>query len=445
MFNKILSYKIFRIIFSLFLLTNIIEPRFNYNFDLIPFIHVSDLSYLKFFLIILLAFLIIPSKEYVNLFKEKHLRLLFFTLLLLIIICYISSYFSEFQNVGFGLTNRIFLYFIILIICAATVKYFEGAAAFILKAFIYSNCIIITGSLLDFIFPEFHNILVLHFNRQEVIHSYVQIGTEKIMRPMGFISDSNLAAFSISFALMLLLLNYKKFNKIFRVLFYISGTFIFGMLSSRSSLVMCVFCLIVFYLYTRIEKKELNLFVLIFIVFQLLTLQTYGRILSYFDKEKTGEEFSFGRPVIWNASLNVFKENILIGKGPGGFFEVSDSYIRNILKEKRDLNIDNPEKPDYHQIDKVNPHNIFLVALAETGITGFIFFIFLNAVFIIYLLKSKKHISFLFLIFILFVSSLSNFAPYYKYYLLLCIIFYLLSNQNMKPALPAKNQVILNN
>ncbi len=438
MINKVISYRIFRIAFTLFLIANIVEPHFAYKLDLIPFIHISELSSLKYVLVLLFALMLFPLSAFREVFKDKKTSLVLTLIALLLTTAYFSAGFSEFPDIGFSLWNRFFLYFIILIICAAANKYYERLPAFLLRAFIFGNCIIITGSVLDFFVPDFNRILIEYFNRQEVLHSYMQLGSEKIMRPMGFISDSNLAAFSISIALLLLLLNHNRFNKPFRFSFYITGIYVFGMLASRSSLLMCIICLSAFYLYKMAERRELLIFIFLFILFQLPAPQTYGRIISFFNEEKGTAEFSTGRPVIWNAAWYIFTENPLIGKGPGAFFFFFDIYIKDILKVRQDLNIDKPEQPGYHKVDKVNPHNIFLVMLAEIGLTGFILFTFLLLVLAVHFFKRKQYISLLFFLSVMLISSLSNFAPYYKYYLLICIVLLLLSDFNMKirPAHP---------
>jgi ADP-heptose:LPS heptosyltransferase len=378
------------------------------------------------------AIIIIPLKEYFRLFRDRNILTILSLLLVLLSIGYVSSYLSDYPYTALRICNRISFYYAILIICIASVKYFENASNFIINTFVYANSIVIIGSILDFYSPQFHRVLIQYFNRPEVIHSYIQIGSEKIMRPMGFVTDSNLTAFSITLALLLLLINHDRYNKIFRLLFYIAASYVTGMLTSRGSLVMCVVCIVVFFSFRLVDRKELIIFVVLFLAFQLITPQTYGRILSSFNKEKMEEEYTIGRPVIWNAALKVFSENPVIGKGPGVFFEVSQTYLRGILKENPSLNIDNPDLPSYHKIDKLNPHNIFLVMLAETGLTGFAFFILLVVFLIIIYYKNKIYISLLLFLNILMVSALSNFAPYYKYYLMIVIIFYVTSNQNNK-------------
>jgi len=430
--KKDTAYKFFQAVWIYFLIVNIAELKIPSELDLIPFIHVSEIPLIKFLPVLLAAMFLIPVKEILNSFKEKKNLLILILLLLLLCTGYVSSYFSSFQQTALSVCNRISYYFALLLMCIAAVRYFPGATDFMLKTFIYSNVLVITGSLLDFYIPQFHAILIKHFGRQEAHHSIVKIGELKIMRPMGFLTDSNLSAFSIAIAMLLLLLNYKHFSKIFRYSFYFLGSYVFGMLVSRSSLLVCVISVIVFFIFRAVERKELYLFIGAFVIFQLITPQTYGKVYSLFTKKQTEAELSSGRFVIWEAAFTVFKENLIIGAGPGNFFEVSQYYIRDILKELPEINIDNPLLPKYHKIDKMNPHNIFLVMLAEIGLFGFFIFLILLILLGKNYLIQKKYISFLFLSNVLIVSSFSNFAPYYKFYLVICIVYFIVSDNNMK-------------
>jgi O-antigen ligase len=430
--KKNIAYIIFQIIWIYLVITNIAELRLHTAIDLIPAIHVSEIPFIRYFPFIIILLLLFPIKDIINTFKNKfNVRIIVF-ILTLILAALIASFLSEYRNTAVSLSARFIFYFGVMCVVLIGTNYFEHSVNFIIKVFVYINLIVFLGSLLDFYSIDFHNLLKMHFDRPDALHSYMKIGGEKIMRPMGFLTDANLTAFSVAMALMMVLLNYKNFNKYFRYFYYAFGSFIFGMLVSRASLIICVLS-IVFYFYKRtVEKKEIYAFIALFAVFQLLTPQTYSRLLSYFNKEMIDEEMVVGRPVIWKAAYNVFSENKIIGVGPGVFFELSQKYIRDILKENKDLNIDNPSLPDYHKIDKLNPHNIFLVMLSETGIIGFAvllgFIIFLFS----YFIKQKYLLSALFLTNILIVSALSNFAPYYKFYLVMCIIFIIASKQNMK-------------
>jgi len=432
MIKKNTAYRIFQLAWTYFLITNIADFRLNRNLDLIPFIHVSEIPLIRFLPFLIFALFLIPFREIFKLFKEKKILYVFVPIILLLCTGYISSYLSQFPNVGFGVCNRISYYFVILIFAMAGASYFENARNFIAKSFIYSNVLVIAGSILDFYVPHFHDLLVNHFDRPQTFNSVVKLGGAVIMRPMGFLTDSNLTAFSLAFALILLLFNFKHFNKIFRYSFYALSSFCIGMLASRASLVICLISFGVFYFAKLAEKKELYIFLSAFVIFQLITPQTYYRFYTLFDKKQNRMEFSTGRFLLWETAFTVFRENPIIGAGPGVFFELSEAYIKRETVGVPDINTSRPNETDYFKIDKKNPHNIFLVMLSETGLTGFAIFLTLLVLLAISFIKRKKFISLLFLINIIIISSVSNFAPYYKFYLVMCIVFLIVSESNMK-------------
>ena len=432
MIRKNIANRIFQLGWIYFLITNIADFRLSRNLDLIPFIHVSGIPLIRFIPFLLIAVFLIPFSEIFRLFKQKRNLYIFVPIVLLLFTGYISSYLSKYPDIGLGVCNRISYYFVVLIFIMAGVGYFENARNFIIKSFIYSNVLVIAGSILDFYVPSFHNLLVSHFDRPQTFNSVVKLGGQVIMRPMGFLTDSNLTAFSLSISLIMLLYNNKQFNKIFRYAFYALSSYCIGMLASRASLVICIISFAVFYFTMFSEKKELYIFLSAFVIFQLITPQTYYRFYTLFDKKQNRMEFSTGRLLLWQTAFTVFKEYPLIGAGPGVFFELSDTYIQRRIVKNPDINTTRPNEENYFKIDKKNPHNIFLVILSETGIIGFTIFILLLILMIISYLNQKKLISLLFLINILIISFVSNFAPYYKFYLAICIVFLIASESNMK-------------
>lgn len=432
MLNKELSYKIFRVSWIIFLLATIVEYKPGFDLDIIPFIHISKIPYWKFISLTFFAVLIIPLKEYFSVFKKPRNIVVISLLFLLLTLALISSLHSSYPETAYRVTGRIAFYMIVLIIVLAASGYFKDSIDFILKSFIYICTVIIAGSILDFFIPGFHQMLVDHFDRPGALHSYMKINNEIVMRPMGFITDANLAAFAIAFGLMTLLLNSSSFNKIFRYSYYILGSFAFGMLTSRIALVMCVISVLVYFILKSVDRKELIIFFVVFIIFQAVTPQTYSRVMSFFDKEKIDEELTVGRPVIWAAAFRLYTENPVIGAGPGVFFEYSRDYMTEILGSPANTNITDPSKPDYHKVDKMNPHNIFLVMLSETGITGFVFFLILLIYLFYIYIRKRSYISILFLFNIILISAFSNFAPYYKLYLVMAIVFLIASGKDMR-------------
>jgi len=431
MIKKETTYTIFRLLWIYLLITNIADLRLHTDIDLLPFIHLSDIPFIKLFPFVLAALILIPYRQYIIVIKKNGTPLVLITLLILA--AFISSLLSEYPETGLKLTSRYLFYFGILIAAITAASYFDDAAAFMIRSFIYVNILVIAGSLLDYYVPGFHRLLVNHFDRPGAEHSILKIGEMQFMRPMGFLTDTNLTAFSLSLAMILLLLNHKHFNKIFTYIFFAAGSYVFGMLASRASLILCLVAAMIFLVTRAVEWKQILVFIFIFIIFQAITPQTYSRLLTFSDTEKVDEELKFGRFVIWKAAFDLFKDNPVIGAGPGNFFEHSQHRIRQVIfRENPDINIDNPGSKNYYVVGKGNPHNLFLAVLCEEGILGFLMLMTLIAYLLHRFSKGKKYLSVLFLLLILMVSSVSNFAPYYRFYLLICIIFLVISGTNMK-------------
>lgn len=432
MLNKTLAYRLFCTGWIIFLALNIAEFKSPAEFDIIPFLHVSNIPYLKYILIVIFAFLIIPFHTYIGLIRNKKYLYVIIFLGLLLALAFISSYYSPYPETAFRVTARFLFYFLILIITLAAAVRFDNATSFILKSFIYISSLIIIGSLLDFFVPPFHKTLIAYFDRPPVTHSYLMINGDIVMRPMGFVTDANLAAFAIGFGLLLLLLNSNHFNSVFRYSYFILGSFAFGMLTSRIALVMCFVVLFGYFILKAVPRKELLIFCILFVIFQAVTAQTFSRVSNLLNPEKIEEEFTVGRPVIWAASFKLYTEHPLIGAGPGVFFEVSKDYMSELIASSENINITDPSKPDFHQVDKMNPHNIFLVMLSETGLFGLVIFLLLLIYLFYNFFKSKQYISVLIIIYIVLISAFSNFAPYYKLYLVIAIVFFIASGMDMR-------------
>lgn len=424
---------LFKIAWVYFLLINIAEFTIHNKPDFIPFINFSGIPYLKYLPFFILTIIIIPFRVFKRIFDNTFIKNVFILLLILSLFSFITGIFSSYPGVARYNSSRMTFFILIMFLVLAVYYTYPRTSEFLLKSFLFSSLLVLAGSLLDYYSPEFHNLLKSNFGRPDAMNSFMKIGNEIFIRPMGFITDANLAAFYIAFAMLLFLVNNEFLkNKFLKAGFYLVSSYVFGLLASRGALLIVIFTVTMFFIFKLVSRKELILFVVIFIVSQLITPQTQARISQIFNPQTIEEEFEVGRPVIWKASIELFKTNPVFGVGLGNFFEVSDIYIRKILEKKPELNINNPELPGYHKIDKYNPHNIFLVMATETGILGLLIFCTLLIVLFLYYKKSKFYISLIFLTDILIVSFLSNYAPYYKIYLIICIVFFVLSLNNMK-------------
>lgn len=438
MFKKETAYKIFKIAWIYLLVINIMDFNFSSDTDLISFIHFAQSQNLKYLPFFILAIIIIPYKDYKQLRVRKDILIILFILFLLICAGFVSAFLSDNTGTAIAFMMRFSICFLILVYLVFVYNYFTGLNEFLIKSFIYINLIIIAGSILDFYVPAFHNMLIDHFGRPLIKHSYVDYNGVIVMRPMGFITESNLAALSIAFASLLVLINRNNFNLYFRVTYYLLGSFVFGMLVSRSAFIFIMLILVYLFFFQKSLRKELYMYLLIFLLIPLLTPQTQSKIFGVSYPDKISEELSVGRPMIWQASLNAFKTSPVIGIGPDCFFPASRSYLIQVLSTKKNVNIENPDSENYFEVNNVNPHGLFIAMLTETGVTGLALFCFLCLVLFKYYYKYKLYISFVFLIAWLVISAISSYAPYYTYYLILCIIFFLSSLRNMKIENPVK-------
>ncbi|HEY3250114.1 MAG TPA: O-antigen ligase family protein [Ignavibacteria bacterium] len=321
--------------------------------------------------------------------------------------------------------SRFTLYFLAFIATILNCRFFAKANEFILKSFIYANFIIVLSSIADYYIYDFNRLLVDNFGHMETKHSAIRIGQITYLRPSGFVTDTNLTAFTIAFASYLLILNRNKFNKFFTYAFYLLSGYSFGMLASRSALLLVIFFLAAALIFKQINWKPILIFTIIFSPIQLLTPQTQGRFFQVADKSKKVEEMETGRPLIWKADVFAMQVKPLLGLGTNVFFKQSDIFISKVRGQiNDDIYLKELSDSSHQPEEGINPHNIFLSMIVEYGIAGILLFLILVIYNFNYILRIKKWNSLIAFTGILFVSSISNYAPYYKYYMLLCTVFY---------------------
>ncbi len=428
------KYLIFKISWFLLLLGIICDVAIYENISFFIFTLNIQTSSLVLIAYILVFFLIVPLKKINQLLTEKFDRNNILVLSSLLLTAFISSYLSDMRNFAIGTTIFRYALFFLCFICTLVYSYyFKNASRYIFKSFIVFNFFIILSSFADFYFPDFNRLLVTYFGHMEAKHSSLKINGINYIRPSGFVTDTNLTAFTLIFSCLLLLINLKQFRKKYLIyIFYLCAGYSFGMLASRSALIAVVASSILFFIFRYAERKEILIFFLLFFLVQLLTPQTQARLNQIFNKAYIEEEMGMGRLVIWKADILAFETSPVIGIGSGVFFKKSNTFLAQADKiplseflKKYEIDVNTPNKGG------INPHCIFLVMLCEYGVIGLIIFIVLLVQFTKGLVSRKLYISLIFLGSLLFVSSLSNYAPYYKYYMLICIIFYILSKNNM--------------
>jgi oligosaccharide repeat unit polymerase len=207
--------------------------------------------------------------------------------------------------------------------------------------------------------------------------------------------------------------------------------YIFGMVASRSALIVVLCISLVIYIYRYTDRKKLIVFLALFLLVQLLTPQTQVRIGQFFNRTYIEEEVSGGRPLIWKAAFLAFKTSPVIGIGSCVFFEESTGFINTVLQNQKEED-SNPMRAIYYlRLDHTNPHSIFFTMLTEYGIIGLMIFVIFLIVQYRNLIRKRMILSISFISGLLFVSMLSNYAPYYRAYHLICILVFALSEKNM--------------
>jgi len=396
-------------------------------------VHIQ-LSSISALIYLLSFFIIFPINELPILFKNSFHKNNIFLFILLLLTAYLSSYLSFMQKYAIvTTTSRYTMYLLVFVITVYYSLYFEKAPEFILKSFIYLNFFIALSSLADYYLPGFYQVLVDYFGHMESRHSNIRIGGVIYLRPSGFVTDTNLTAFSLGFSSVILLINRIKFNKYFEYIFYVIVGYSFGMASSRSAFLIVIFLLAIILIFKQVSWKHAAVYVLLFITFQLLTPQTQARFFYFSDKKQKYEEMELGRPLIWKADYLAMRIKPVVGIGSGIFFKLSDTLISRVQNKITDEQLNTAIfDPRTDPSKGINPHNIFFTMIIEHGIAGAILFITLVLFNLFYFFKLKKYMSLAAAIGILFVSSLSNYAPYYKYYLLTFIVYYIISGLNLK-------------
>jgi len=438
-----IKYNIFKISWVLLMLGTTCDFMLANSIKIVSFDINLTLSTVSVVQYILIFFIVFPLKEINRLIEDKYNKINILIISLMLILAYISSYFSLMQKFAIVTTiSKFTLYFFAFIITLIYSKYFAQSGKFILKSFIFLNFFIILSSIADYFFYDFNRLLVGYFGHVETKHSMLRINGIPYLRPSGFVTDTNLTAFSIAFSSYLLLLNNKRFNKYFKYLFYMLAGYSFGMLASRSALLLILFLVILSFILKLIPKKHIIVFSLIFFIIQSLTPQTQARFFIFSKKPKKVEEIETGRPIIWKADMLAIRLKPLLGLGSGIFFKQSDIFISKVLNKIDDAAYYAELNNQMHEPEEgVNPHNIFLSMFIEYGIPGLLLFTFLIIYNFRYIFKKRNMNSLIVFIGILFISCVSNYAPYYKYFLLLCIVYYINAPNNLKMDYNENNHV----
>lgn len=428
---------IFKISWIIFLLGVICDYNLAANLNLYWLeINVPTAS-IGAIMFVIIFFVISGPGSLLKSMKNRDERKILLLLTILLGAAYISSIFSINKGLAMGTTIFRYTLFFFCFICAVVYSYnFKHAVNFIIRSMIYFNLMTAGSIILDFHIPSFNQLLVNYFGHMENQHIQLDTGDLNLIRPSGFITEVNLAALGILMSNILMLLNADRFrNKWFPYFFYAISGYAFGMTVSRSALLGIIICLVFLCVYRKSEIKKILLFALIFFSAQALTPQTQYRIAGMFQKKNIEGEVSIGRPVIWKAALKAFESNPLTGVGISVFFTESLKYVDEVLEEqyRENSSMRNKAALEYWKVwrYKVNPHSIIFTMLTELGLIGIAVFLLLIITYVVSLYGQKRYNSVLLISVLLLISCFASYAPYYKYFLLLCMILYMGTKQDM--------------
>ena len=99
MLKKSTAYIFFKLLWLYFLAANMADLRLHTEINLIPFIHVSEIPFVKYIPFAAAALLLIPAKSFVSFFKNKTVIMKLLPLLALIIVCWISTFYAELKRI----------------------------------------------------------------------------------------------------------------------------------------------------------------------------------------------------------------------------------------------------------------------------------------------------------------------------------------------------------
>jgi len=232
---------------------------FNFNLKILT----SSVVLITYIIIFLL---IIPIRDALNILKNYENKKILLLIILLLVEGFISSIFSKYPNLALStMIFRYSLFFLTFISTMVYTKYFEGSINFLIRSFIILNLFLVISCLLDFYFPNFNQFLVDNLGHMKTEDSFFKIGGIIYLRPAGFLTETNLTAFSIAFSNIIMLINIKnfKYKKLLFGYFLLLG-YVFGMLGSRSALIFLLFVLLSMFILKIIERKTIFIFMMFF-------------------------------------------------------------------------------------------------------------------------------------------------------------------------------------
>ncbi|MDO9512186.1 MAG: O-antigen ligase family protein [Bacteroidales bacterium] len=249
-------------------------------------------------------------------------------------------------------------------------------------------------------------ILIALYSLGQSTLMYFEIKDVKVFY-YGFLAGnqhpSYLAMYSV-FAIAVLLVNAFENSselKILHWVFIIFGVmflFVFViLLSSRAGMISLIMTFVVAAVFILTEQRQYakgSLFLLSFIIFFYVCyeffprsfgrLQHTGEVLAGPVTDNTTEDGTAQRLLIWDASISIIKENLLLGVGTG---DVKDELMLEYKKRGMDATLKS----------RKNAHNQYLQTFVTIGIAGFVSLLLMFLIPGLYAIRSRDLLYFLFL------------------------------------------------
>lgn len=206
--------------------------------------------------------------------------------------------------------------------------------------------------------------------------------------------------FSISILLIYFVEGFNSLKLPYRILIFsgIIFQFVFViLLSSRAGVISLIMVFVVSAVYMLTEQRRYargSIFLLTFMLFFYLCYEAFprsfgrlehtGAVLSGPVQDKTTEDGTAQRLLIWDASISIIKENLLFGVGTG---DVKDELMLEYKKRGMDSTLKG----------RKNAHNQYLQTFVSIGLAGFISLMLLFLIPGLYAIRRRDLLYFLFL------------------------------------------------
>ncbi|NWF87929.1 MAG: O-antigen ligase family protein [Ignavibacteriaceae bacterium] len=296
-------------------------------------------------------------------------------LFLVILVMIVSSALSKQPIIGFYETFRQLFFFILVYILYSYLSRYLLISKYI--AIIVSASIIIAILIIYSFFTS--DLAIFLLQAQGIVH---EGGGFKNVTAAGGI-------FAVSIPLTLLFIlkgddnhRIKSFLLITLLIIQFIGLFL---TNSRSGILAAVISTtLVIYILRRSKLKQYLISLALIVTVLLFVLPALSELFSlYFRVDRIFENTRFP---LWNMSLNIIRENFIVGTGPGQFKNFMYNHIPVMLGSWEEEQI----AWIYKNAGLGESHNFLLFKSAELGLMGFLIAIYLPFVFIRISIKTMK-------------------------------------------------------